>query len=256
MDEIVVPSTSSGLKVSSSQSFEHNSESDETLMQLTESLRQGCVCHAKQPTVASSANLSTQKFCALLHYILERFDNPEPRENDVDKLLIYMTFLRTVSKSSMHPTCYSDNGERQELYCKSLWEWQVVLQRVKFKMLSSILNVWRYFGNDRESHIRLEAEMAFGYLLYMVPCPVTRLEDCRRSCHKIMQSFIQIKYGHALSITPSFIIRLLKIMFCDVEYEPDLKRHRQLIENNLKNCKTAKVFIQVTMIKLLWYLQE
>ena len=214
----------------------------EIITELTESLREGCVCQSKHQNFTGSTNSSTNKFIMLLQKILNEFAATVISGKHLDNMLIYMTFLRTVAKSALYPTCY---GVNEELYCKTLWEWHVVLKRLKFKFLPMILKLWKNVYNKNVSHVRREAEMLFGYILSMIPCPVGKTEDCRKACHKILQSFVQLSYSSNLPLTPGFALRIIHIIVCNVEEETDLKRHKQLLKNNAKTCLSAKVFIKV-----------
>jgi hypothetical protein len=245
MDNDEKPSTSVQYVDTTQQLNVKDQSTIEIITELTDSLRQGCVCHTKKQNSTGSTNSSTHRFVILLQEILKEFDVAEVSRRNTHNLLIFMTFLRTVAKSAIYPTCY---GINEELYCKSLWEWQVVLQRLKFKLLAMILKLWKNVSNKDVSHVRREAEMAFGYILFMIPCPVGKTEDCRKACHKILQSFVKLSYSSNLPLTPGFVLRILHIILCNVEDETDIKRHKQLLKSNANTCLSAKVFIKVCII--------
>ena len=223
----------------------------ETATQLTDKLRDGCVCQIKNSTGERSVNERTQNFGTFINNVLDALESVDMPEINTDGLLIILTFLRTLAKCTLYPISTNDHGEKRELYCKSLWEWQVVVQRVKFKITSSIINVWRKAVKDNEPHLKNEAENTFANILFMVPCPVENVEDCHKTCQKIMQNFIQLKYNSNTDITPSFVLRLLYIMYCEIEDESEFKRQKRCTRSNFNRCITAKVFIKVSIKKSL-----
>ena len=243
MEDSIFPSTSSEavLEVKGEKSKSHGTI--DLITHLHDNLRLGCVCDIKYKHNANNINPSTHTFGAILAEILKIFDD-SGNLNNSDTLLVYMTFLRTIAKSSLNATCYEDSTEN-ELYCKSLWEWQVLMKKLKFKLLQSIHTVWKNASRDITSHIRREAEVVFGYIFFIIPCPVEQIEDCHKTCQKIFQNFIQLSYSPELPIDHSFVLRLIHLLICEIE-EPDSKRHKQLLKNQAKQCREAKVYIKVS----------
>ena len=46
-------------------------------------------------------------------------------------------------------------------------------------------------------------------------------------------------------INPCFVIRLLHIMFCELDEEPDVKTQKQIVNANRIGCAKANVFVKV-----------
>ena len=226
----------------------------EILKNLTDSLKQGCVCSGKLHEDGSNADKSTKAFGALLNHIIQQFDAKQAYYHEFDRLLIFMTFLKTIAKATISTSLSDIDGEK--CYCKSLWEWQVILQKVKFKILSSILNVMKNISicdNHGPMHIQNESEIAFAYVLFMVPCPVVKIEHCRRTCHKMMQTFIEQSYDSKSPVSSNFIIRILFVLFCEINEENEIKRQKQIHKGCEKSCRTANVYLKVSTINTYKY---
>ena len=224
------------------------------LKNLTDSLKQGCVCTGKLHEDESNADKSTKAFGALLNHIIQQFDAEQAYYHQFDSLLIFMTFLKTIAKATISTNLSDIDGEK--CYCKSLWEWQVILQKVKFKILSSILNVMKNISisdNHGTMHIKNESEIAFAYVLFMVPCPVIKVEHCRRTCHKMMQTFIEQSYDSKSPVSSNFIIRILFVLFCEINEENEIKRQKQIHKGCEKSCITANVYLKVSTINTYKY---
>ena len=226
----------------------------EILKNLTDSLKQGCVCTGKLHEDESNADKSTKAFGALLNHIIQQFDAKQAYYHQFDSLLIFMTFLKTIAKATISTNLSDIDGEK--CYCKSLWEWQVILQKVKFKILSSILNVVKNISicdNHGAMHIQNESEIAFAYVLFMVPCPVVKIEHCRRTCHKMMQTFIEQSYDSKSPVSSNFIIRILFVLFCEINEENEIKRQKQMHKGCENSCITANVYLKVSTINTYKY---
>ena len=244
MNENIVPSTSSEII-----DKEYAGEATDDLLlksinQLSDNLVKGCVCDVKNKYETNYINPSTSAFGAILRKTTKLLDGSQISENAGD-ILASMTFLKNVAKCSLNATFYEDSTD-DELFCKTLWEWLVLMKKFKFKILQSILNLWKTTSNNIGLHIKREAESTFGYVFFIIPCPAERQEDCRKSCQKMVQTFIQQKYNPELPMDMSFVLRLLSIIICEID-EPDSKRHKQLIKNSTIHCRNSKVFIKVSV---------
>ena len=244
MNENIVPSTSSENIVK-----EYGGEATDDLLlksinQLSDNLVKGCVCDIKNKYETNYINPSTSAFGAILRKTIKLLDDSQISKNN-SHILASMTFLKNVAKCSLNATFYEDSTDN-ELFCKSIWEWLVLMKKFKFMVLQSILNIWKATSNNTELHIKREAESTFGYVFFIIPCPSERQEDCRKSCQKIVQTFIQQKHDPELPIDMSFVLRLLSIIICEID-EPDSKRHKQLIKNTTSHCRNSKVFIKVSV---------
>ena len=245
MEESIVPSTS--YQRIGEEKIEKSGSNVliDLVARLSDNLLKGCVCDIKQVKSTNNINPSTDTFGTVLGEILKTFDESETLEI-TSNLLVYMTFLRTVCKLSLNATFYEDSTEN-ELYCKSLWEWLVLLRRLKFKILQSIHNLWKNASKDSDSHVRSEAELTFGYIFFIIPCPVDKTEDCQKTCQPTFKNFIQLKFHSELHINLSFVLRLINIVIREID-EPDIKRHKQLVKNQANPCKNAKVYIKVCIL--------
>ena len=225
----------------------------EILKNLTDSLKQGCVCTGRLHH-ERNVDKSTKAFGALLNHMIQQFDAKQAFYLEFDSLLIFMTFLKTIAKATIGTNLSDIDGEK--CYCKSLWEWQVILQKVKFKILSSILNVMKNISisdNHGATHMKNESEIAFAYVLFMVPCPVVKMEYCRRTCHKMMQTFIEQSYDSKSPVSSNFIIRILFVLFCEIDEENEIKRQKQIHKGCETSCITANVFLKVSTINTYKY---
>ena len=259
MEESIVPSTSYEKRGENRIKKSESNVLIDLVAQLSENLLKGCVCDIKPVKGTNNINPSTDTFGTVLREILKALDESQSLENTCS-LLVYMTFLRTLSKLSLNATFYEDSTEN-EMYCKSLWEWLVLLRRLKFKVLQSIHNLWKNSPRDSDSHVRSEAELTFGYIFFIIPCPVEKAEGCQKTCQPIFKNFIQLKFNSELHINLSFVLRLINIVIREID-EPDTKRHKQLVKNQANACKNAKVYIKVSIFILgsnglkAWYLKN
>ena len=108
-------------------------------------------------------------------------------------------------------------------------------------------------GDDGAMHIKTESEIAFAYVLFMVPCPVVKMEHCRRSCHKMMQTFIEQSYDSKSPVSSNFIIRILFVLFCEINEENEIKRQKQMHKGCENSCITANVYLKVSTINTYKY---
>ena len=138
-------------------------------------LRSGCVCNTKAVPMIQGSKESAQKLGAFLYDMLYVCSVSEELETYGESVLVFMTFLRTLARSAIYPTSYSGNDEIKELYCRGLWEWQVVVRRMKFKILPSLLKVWKIATVEGEAHVKYEAEVTFAHVLLILACPVQTL---------------------------------------------------------------------------------
>ena len=237
MEESQIPN-SSGKNAKTIQNYSHKSWLMKTATKLLDALKSGCVCTCFDE---NSSKKTKQIFGTFVHDGLKLCDDLNNWDTNSDNILAFLTLIRTVVKSAIHPTLYSSPGEVGDKFCKGLWEWQVILRRMKFKILSSIIIVWKVGFKHEHLHLKGEAETAFAHVLFLLPCPVRCSEQCGKTCCKVMHNLTLLKE----KINPGFVIRLLHIMFCELDEEPDVKTQKQIVNANRIGCAKANVFVKV-----------